>query len=169
MTVVTLFFNQLQCNIPGGEGVGDLTGIGRRRRGFGSKKILWLSLQHQDRMGTLLVDHAEMEASEAGMEAGPREAGRSSFKDASHQDYRVGKRWGQEWCSPPWHYYSGLVDYPCSNHLEFCHLKYGRPWYCLTEYARCLIQGIANNQIQIRRNERNKIFYSPLTPLLESG
>lgn len=73
--VVTLHFNQLQCDVPGGAGVGDLAERRRWRMGFGSKRILWLALRHQVRVRTLLQDQVEMEASEVGMEAGLREAG----------------------------------------------------------------------------------------------
>lgn len=55
--------------------MGDLAGRCRWRTGFGSKRILWLALQHQERVGTLLQDQVKVEASEVGMEAGLREAG----------------------------------------------------------------------------------------------
>lgn len=74
-TVVTSHFDQLQCDVPGGTGVEVLAGRRRWRTGFRSKIILWLALQHQERVGTLLQDQVEMEASEVGMEAGLREAG----------------------------------------------------------------------------------------------
>lgn len=49
--VVTSRFNQLQCDVPGEEGVGDLAGRRRWRMGFGSKRILWLALQRQGESG----------------------------------------------------------------------------------------------------------------------
>lgn len=47
-----------------------MAGRCRWRKGFGSKRISWLALQHQGRVGILLQDRVEMEPSEAEMEGG---------------------------------------------------------------------------------------------------